>query len=253
MSSFFACKNGQNISWTFVCDGYNQCVDGSDEQQCYCQGDIYACRQGNNVSCRIACATYGRVTCLTYQNIRACEQYIQGHISTIPLDISSTSESLIITNHFDALRYSACLAISILVFFSIVSTLIYLIRKNSSKFVFVYTNKGFNTNTNTNRLSSNIEQPSPRLDLSSSYVTSTSDINDLPPSYDQFDRNSIPINDFYEPPPYPGLPLLSTVQNSNSFYSEAMKTRASSNSMSMLNPMPLPEQHALTNIRTYCV
>ncbi|CAF4885143.1 unnamed protein product, partial [Rotaria magnacalcarata] len=171
-----------------------------------------------------ACTIYGRITCLTYQNMRACEQYIQGHNSTIPLDISSTSESLILTNHFDALRYSACLAISILVFFSIISTLIYLIRKNSSKFLFFYTNKRFNTNTN--RLSSNIEQPSPRLDLSRSNVTSTSDINDLPPSYDQFDPTSIPINDFYEPPPYPGLPLLSTVQNSNSFYSKVMKTRA---------------------------
>ena len=43
----------------------------------YCQGDVYACLQGNNVSCRVACATYGRVTCLTYQNTRACEQYLR--------------------------------------------------------------------------------------------------------------------------------------------------------------------------------
>lgn len=43
----------------------------------YCQGDIYACLQGNNVSCRLACPTYGRVTCLTYQNTRACEQYLR--------------------------------------------------------------------------------------------------------------------------------------------------------------------------------
>ena len=43
----------------------------------YCQGDVYACLQGNNVSCRLACLTYGRVTCLTYQNTRACEQYLR--------------------------------------------------------------------------------------------------------------------------------------------------------------------------------
>jgi hypothetical protein len=43
----------------------------------YCQGDVYACLQGNNVSCRLACGTYGRVTCLTYQNTQACEQYIR--------------------------------------------------------------------------------------------------------------------------------------------------------------------------------
>jgi hypothetical protein len=98
MNKYFTCKNGQNISWTSVCDGYNQCLDGTDERNCnfiliyllqiligfflgYCQGDVYACLQGNNVSCKIACATYGRVTCLSYQNKRACEQYIREHSS----------------------------------------------------------------------------------------------------------------------------------------------------------------------------
>lgn len=98
MSGYFVCKNGQNVSWTSVCDGRNQCTDGSDERHCkfcssrfdqqssshrcwlfvgYCQGDVYACLQGNNVSCRVACGTYGRVTCLTYQNTRACDQYLR--------------------------------------------------------------------------------------------------------------------------------------------------------------------------------
>ncbi|CAF1139924.1 unnamed protein product [Rotaria sordida] len=261
MNNFFACKNGQNISWTSVCDGYNQCKDDSDEQNCYCQGDVYACLQGNNVSCRIACATYGRVTCLTYQNTRACEHYIHEHSSsTIHLDISSTSESFILTNDFDALRYSACLAISILIFVSIFSILIYLIRINPSKLFFSYTNKSFNTNlnrTSTNRLSSIIQQQqqqqSSSLNLSQTYNISTSDINDLPPSYNYLEQNSISINDFYEPPPYPGPSLSSSIENSNSIYYEPIKIRTLSNSMSMLHPMLLPEPHVLTKIRTHRV
>jgi hypothetical protein len=34
MNNYFVCKNGQNISWTSVCDGHNQCIDGSDERNC---------------------------------------------------------------------------------------------------------------------------------------------------------------------------------------------------------------------------
>jgi len=138
------CKNGQNVSWTSVCDGRKHCKDGSDEQSCkfferkfspddyiilnlysmsynaleqgffsclfkmsfflfwaelvkdsyengffslfiqfvllfvgFCQGDVYTCLAGNNVSCRFACEAYGRVTCLTYTNTRACEQYFR--------------------------------------------------------------------------------------------------------------------------------------------------------------------------------
>ncbi|CAF3470792.1 unnamed protein product [Rotaria sp. Silwood1] len=256
MNNFFICKNGQNISWTFVCDGYNQCIDGSDERNCYCQGDVYACLQGNNVSCRIACATYGRVTCLTYQNIRACEQYIQEHSSAIHFDISSTSESFILTNDFDALRYSACLAMSILILVSILSILIYLIRKNPTKLLFSYTNKSLNRNlnrTSSNRLSSITQQQSSSLNLSHSHNTLTPNINDLPPSYDCLEQNSISLNDCYEPPPYPGPSLFSSVQQSHSTYYETIKTRTLSNSMSMLHPMLLPEPNVSTNIRTYCV
>ena len=34
MNGYFVCKNGQNVSWTSVCDGHNQCIDGSDERNC---------------------------------------------------------------------------------------------------------------------------------------------------------------------------------------------------------------------------
>ncbi len=200
----------------------------------YCQGDVYACLQGNNVSCRFACTTYGRVTCLSYQNIRACEQYIREY----NFDISSTSKSSILINGFDALQYSAYLAIGILLFISIISILIYLIRKKSS---LCSTKKSVNTNLN--RLSSISHQ---QLNLSRSYYTPAPNIHDLPPSYHYTDQN---INDSYEPPPYPGPPLFS----SNSNYYETIKLSSISNSMSMLNPLPLPEPDIFTNIQTHCV
>ena len=34
MSEYFVCKNGRNVPWSSVCDGRNQCADGSDEQHC---------------------------------------------------------------------------------------------------------------------------------------------------------------------------------------------------------------------------
>jgi len=149
-------------------------------------------------------------------------------------------------NDFDALQYSACLAISILLFISIISILIYLIRKKSSFFCI---KKSVNTNLNrksTNRLSSISQQQLSSLNLSRSYYTPAPDIHDLPPSYHYTDQN---INDSYEPPPYPGSPI----HQSDSIYYETIKTPSISNSMSMITPMPLPEPKAFTNIRTYCV
>lgn len=111
----------------------------------YCQGDVYACLQGNNVSCRIACPTYGRVTCLTYQNTLACEQYLRERSkfitsrglllksiclhfyylgSTLNPDIHSAGDSSLSSYNFDALRYSGkvhkiCLCRNMTVFLSI--------------------------------------------------------------------------------------------------------------------------------------
>jgi len=153
-------------------------------------------------------------------------------------------------NDFDALQYSACLAISILLFISIISILIYLIRKKSSFFCI---KKSVNTNLNrksTNRLSSISHQQLSSLNLSRSYYTPAPDIHDLPPSYHYTDQN---INDSYEPPPYPGPPVFSSLNYSDSNYYETIKLSSISNSMSMLNPMPLPEPDIFTNIRTHCV
>ena len=172
----------------------------------HCQGDIYACLQGNNVSCRLACATYGRVTCITYQNQRACEQYNrESHITHF--NISST-------NDFDALQYSAYLAIGILIFLSILSIFIYFIRKKPLQFLSSWMNT--------------------KIDRSSSHYISACDIDDLPP-------------------PYPGPPLFSSLYRSESIYYATIKTPTISTSMSMLNPMPLPEPFEFTNLRTHSV
>jgi hypothetical protein len=163
--------------------------------------------------------------------------------------MSSTVESSILMNDFDALQYSACLAIGILLIVSIISLLIYLIRKKTSQFLFFYTHKSLNTNLNrksTNRLSSISQQQLSSLNLSRSRYTPAPDINNFPPSYYYSDQN---INDSYEPPPYPGSPI----HQSDSIYYETIKTPSISNSMSIITPMPLPEPKAFTNIRTYCV
>ena len=96
------------------------------------------------------------------------------------------------------------------------------------------------------------EQPPSSLNLSRPRYTAAPDVNDLPPSY-YSDRNSMTIGDCYEPPPYPGPPLFSSVQRSDSIYYETIKTPSISNSMSMLHPMPLPEPRAFANARTHRV
>jgi hypothetical protein len=152
----------------------------------------------------------------------------------------------------------AFLAGGILVFVSLISLLIYAIRKHP-QLVFFCTNKSMGINLSrksTNRLTSQSsvlqQQPSPSLHLSRPRYTPAPDIHDLPPSY-YSDRNPISISDCYEPPPYPGPPLFSSIQRADSIYYETIKTPSTSNSMSMLHPMPLPEPRAFANARTHRV
>jgi hypothetical protein len=70
------------------------------------------------VSCRVACETYGRVTCLTYQNVRACEHYRRDYRKydvVMTLNYSSTffsdmtaaiNPSMLSIDRFDAVKYS---------------------------------------------------------------------------------------------------------------------------------------------------
>jgi hypothetical protein len=149
-------------------------------------------------------------------------------------------------NDFDALRYSVCLAMGILLFVSFISILIYLIRKKPSQLLFPCFNQSLNINRKSpNRLSSIIQQQqqSSSINLSHSRYTPAPSIHDLPPSYHYSDQNSISINDCYEPPPYPGLPLFC----SDSTYYETIKTPSISNSM------PITEPYVFNHIRIHCV
>ena len=145
---------------------------------------------------------------------------------------------------------------------SLISIIIYIIRKNPSHLSFFCPHRCFSTSSNrksTNRLtseSSSVHQhhqpSSPPISAPRPRYTPAPDISDLPPSY-YADRNRMSMGDCYEPPPYPGPPLFSTVQRSDSIYYETIKTPSTANSMSMLHPMPMPEPRAFANARTHRV
>lgn len=262
-SKYFHCQNGQTISWSSVCDGQKQCFDGSDEQNCYCQGDVYTCIHGNNVSCRLACTTFRRVTCLHYQNTIACEQYNRERIAATAnqFDFQTASDSALSANGFDALRYSAFLAGGILLFVSLISMIVYLCRKHPSQLLFFCPNrllchKSHRKSTNRLTSESSVFQQQSEIpsspNLSRNRYVPAPDVHDLPPSY-YADRNHIALGDCYEPPPYPGPPSFAPVQRSDSVYYETIKNMSTTNSMSMLNTMPLPEPRAYTNARTHRV
>ncbi|CAF0861480.1 unnamed protein product [Adineta ricciae] len=248
MNQFFICRNGDRTPWTSVCNGSSQCSDGSDEQNC----DIYACLQGNNVSCKIACATYGRVTCLTYLNVRACEHYTRKYTTTMYTDESSTKEAFIYIDDLDMFRYSVYLAIGIVVFICILSILIYFARKKPSELFSSCLNKSHFNRKSTARLSAVLREHQ-SLSSPSSANVARSRYAPPPNIHDYTRESSTSSNDHYEPPFYSGPCLLSSINYSDSIYYETIKTPSTSNSMSMLQPLPLPEPQDDLYMRTHCV
>lgn len=187
---------------------------------------MYPCLQGNNVSCRLACPTYGRVTCLTYQNIRACEQYLRDMKKYQESNAIDHSMTYLTVDQFDALRYSgkamitlidhsaalslAVLALGILLCASILSILIYFVRKRPSYSLFSRPKRSLH------RLAT---RPTTSMIPRTRYTTAP-DVNQLPIlSYSP---------DSYEPPPYPGP------SRSDSIYYETIKTPNVLNSRSTL-------------------
>ena len=200
-------------------------------------------------------------------------------------DAHVAGDSSLSTSSFDALRYSgnvagekkvktllinevlislAFLAGGILLFVSLISLIIYVIRKHPAQSFFCPNKLLFrgSQRKSSNRLTSESsvlqqqqlhhQQLSPSLNLSRSRYTPAPDLHDLPPSY-YSERARVTQGDCYEPPPYPGPPIFSSVQRSDSIYYETIKTPSTGNSMSMLHPMPLPEPRAFTNTRTHRV
>lgn len=66
-------------------------------------------------------------------------------------------------------------------------------------------------------------------------------------------RSPTSTDEYYEPPSYPGPPTSSAMHTSDSTYYETIKSVSVSNSMSRLNPMPLPEPRSFAHIFTHCV
>jgi hypothetical protein len=140
--------------------------------------------------------------------------------------------------------------------------IIYIIRKHPSQLFVVCPSRLLcrhvhrkSTNRFTSESSVLQQQPpsSSSLHVSRSRYTPAPDVHDLPPSYYSDGTSGNAISDCYEPPPYPGPPVFSSVQRSDSIYYETIKTPSTANSMSMLHPMPLPEPRAFANVRTHRV
>ncbi|XP_022239627.1 very low-density lipoprotein receptor-like [Limulus polyphemus] len=54
----FQCRNGQCVSWFFVCDGKKNCVDGTDEDECLrykCPKESFQCNDGSCLSRSVVC------------------------------------------------------------------------------------------------------------------------------------------------------------------------------------------------------
>ena len=152
----------------------------------------------------------------------------------------------------DPCSSSACLALGIILSVSLSLLVVYLLRKNRSRFSFPRATTPTNAELirKSSHRSSFITQ---QRKFSRSRYSLAPVAPDSISSPLQSARSPTSTGDYYEPPSYPGPPISSGMHTSDSIYYETIKSVSVSNSMSRLNPMPLPEPRTFANIFTHCV
>ena len=102
-SSVQKCNSGEMVSTLFLCDGYEDCMDGSDEKNCSCfvDGNIIS----DSVFCAQNCTSFRNCSCsLLYFNsaVKGCSSF-QGKLEVVKQTMVSLFSCKNSSQHIDSL------------------------------------------------------------------------------------------------------------------------------------------------------